>query len=227
MGKRSFMKEKQNSPMSDDSKIFDPDRMRFFIDFGDFLQIEGTGAKIYKEDLRPYGAIDPATGQTKPKTGSLGDFTCILMGYTDDKGRLFVFKDYTKRVPPSRYIEIILDWHDECLFDLFGIEVNLYRNLLDWNIKQEEGRRIQKRKRIFGHRIPIHEIDRREKKEKEIYPLEPKVEFGKILFNKTLSNEFMDQMIDFPKGDHDDAPDCLSMLWETTHKHSPVRGIRV
>ena len=51
-------------------------------------------------------------------------------------------------------------------------------------------------------------------KEKRIYTIEPKVYNGYILFNRHLSQEFFDQMWEFPKGKHDDCPDGHpSIIW--------------
>jgi hypothetical protein len=47
--------------------------------------------------------------------------------------------------------------------------------------------------------------------------MEPKVEHGWCVFNRNLSQEFFDQMYEFPKGDHDDGPDCLEILYGLVH----------
>ncbi len=237
-GRRTFFKEKQNSPISDEEKIFNPESIRKFVDFGDYLEICHNKVKIPKRDLIAYGAVDPATGQKKPNIGSRGDFTCLLTGFVDDMGRLFVYHDLTKRIPPSSYIKAMLDYHEEFNYRQFGVEINLFRNLLTTNIRDEEERRHETRhkKRRLKYResrkagrrerLPIVEIDQDENKEKRIYTIEPKVEHGWIYFNKSLSTEFLDQLYDFPKGDHDDAPDALEMLWSLTHHGYATGGLQ-
>ena len=74
-------------------------------------------------------------------------------------------------------------------------------------------------------KIPFYDIENRDKKEKRIFTLEPKVSNNWILVNKRLSVEFMDQMEQFPNGDHDDGPDALEMLWglvNNRYKASPL-----
>ena len=224
-GRRAFMKEKQNSPQSSDDKIFDPERMKYFIDLGDEFEICHNKVRVKKRDLRCFGVIDPSTGQERPKVGKKGDFTCLLTGYLDDKGRIFVAHDYTKRTAPSVYIKTLLDYHEEFGYHRFGVEVNLYRNLLVQNIVDEKKRRDDGKRRP-SKKLQIYEIDQLEKKQKRIYTIEPKCEHGWILFNKSLSREFFNQLFDFPAPDaHDDAPDALEMLWSLTHKWAPVRGV--
>ena len=223
-GYRSFMKEKQNAPMSDDEKIFDPDRMRQYIEKEDGLYVIATDTLVPWHDLEFCTAvIDPATGQVKAKKGKKGDFTCILLGYKDKKGRLFVHYDYTKRVAPSKYIEKSFDLQEEFKFNKLGVETNLYRNLLLPNMKEEKKRREKSGKKIIEMRF--YDIEQTDNKEKRIYTLEPKVEHGWILFNKALTQEFYDQMWDFPKAEHDDCPDALEMLWNMVHNRYEARTV--
>ena len=213
-GKRSFMKEKQNEPIGSDEKIFqtilwyhesEQDGKRGIL-------IEQTKVFIPFAHMRAYAVMDPATGQTKAKAGRLGDFTCIILGLVDPHGRLFVHSDWTKRVAPSVYIEKVLEYADEKIpVEKFGIETNLYRNLLLPNLIDARKRREKERKKIV--KIPFYDIETVENKEKRIYTLEPKLTNGWILFNRALSQEFVGQVEDFPKADHDDCPDALEMLW--------------
>ena len=217
-GYRSFMKEKQNSPLSDDEKIFDPENFKYFHEVDSGLKVEKSGVVIPWKNLTSFGVIDPATGQTKAKKGKKGDFTCILSGYEDHKGRLFVTHDYTKRVAPTKYIEKIFELHNEFDYQEMGVETNLYRNLLIPNMQAERKRIENKLKKII--KLSFYDIEQTENKEKRIYTLEPKVSMGWILFSRNLSNEFYDQLWEFPKGDHDDCPDALEMLWSLVHNRS-------
>lgn len=211
-GLRSFMKEKQNDPMSDTEKIFPPESIWWYEETEQGLLIEKTNTLIPWHNLTAFGSIDPATGQTKASTKKKSDFAAIVCGYQDLKKRLFVHHDFLKRVAPSVFISEIFNLHERFEFYKFGVETNLFRNLLLANIKAERDRlEKEKGKPIL---IKFYDIDLVENKEKRIYSLEPKVFHGHILFNKKgLSREFMDQLYDFPKGVHDDGPDALEMLW--------------
>ncbi len=223
-GLRSFMKEKQNAPMSDDEKIFDPEKIRYYREVEGGIKLEHNGVYIPWAQLPDsFGTMDPATGQVRAKKGKKGDFTCILSGFRDTKRRLFVHHDYTRRVAPSVYIAKSFDLHKEFDYVKFGVETNLYRNLLIPNMKDEEKRRQKEQKELI--KLPIYDIEQVENKEKRIYTLEPKVEHGWIYFNRALSQEFFDQLFEFPKGDHDDCPDALEMLWSLVHNRYKAGGI--
>jgi len=214
-GYRSFMKEKQDNPLSDEDKIFDPEEFGYFVEEVEGLRIVKSGVLIPYNKMYPFGVIDPATGQTKPKKGKKPDFTCILSGYQDMKGRLLVVHDATNRKAPTKYIKDTFELYEKFSYEKFGVETNLYRNLLLPNMVDERKRREKEKKKII--KLPFYDIEQVENKHKRIYTLEPKVSHGWILFNKTLSQEFFNQMIDFPKGDHDDCPDALEMLWSLTN----------
>jgi len=216
-GLRSFMKEKQNSPMSDEEKVFDPEEFWWY----EQTERDGkVGFHILKTDrfvpleyLQCIGVIDPSTGQKKPSANRKTDFTCILTGYKDPlSNRLFVHQDFTKRTSPSKYVKQIFENNALFNYHRFGIETNLYRGLLAKNIFDEKKR--QELNSGMPINIKFYDIVQTENKEKRIYTIEPKVFNGYILFNRTmLSQEFKDQMWEFPKGQHDDCPDSLEMLW--------------
>jgi predicted phage terminase large subunit-like protein len=226
-GKRSFMKEKQNAPLGPDDKVFD--RILYYretVQNGkDGFLIEHTGQWVPKEHMQAYGTLDPSTGQTKAKKGKLGDFTCLLTGMSDSRGRLFVHRDWTKRVPPTKFIESIFQHHAEHAYLKFGVETNLYRNLLLPNIIAERERQEKK----LGKKLHIsfYDIENDENKEKRIFTLEPKVTNGWILFNRALSQEFMNQIDDFPHSDHDDCPDSLEMLWRLVNNRFKMSAVDV
>lgn len=217
VGRKSFMKEKQNDPISDEECLFDELWWYYEDESRGGFVIEKTGAFVpYDDIVETIGTIDPATGDSK-KDASRIDFSCIPGGKIDTKGRLFVHRDWTKRAKPTQFIKEIFHMHEELKFDRFAVEMNLYRNLLMENIVSERKAREAERKKLgiagWGMKIPFYEVENREKKEKRIFTLEPKVNHGWILFNRTLSREFVDQVMGYPKAEHDDAPDALEMLW--------------
>lgn len=225
-GIRSFMKEKQNSPMSDEEKVFNPESIWWYREVSKGLLIERTNTLIPWNMLTAYGAIDPSTGQRKVTSNKKTDFTCIPCGYVDQKKRLFVDSDYTKRASPSSFIQEIFKLHKQYNFYKFGVETNLFRNLLIKNINDER-KRIEKseKKRID---IKFYDITLVDNKEKRIYSLEPKVFHGHILFNRDkISTEFMNQLYDFPKAAHDDCPDSLEMLFGLVNNKYKIAALNI
>lgn len=226
-GKRAFMKEKQNSPLPSDEAMFDNIWWYYEDEKRGGVVIERTGTFVPYEQMYPYGGIDPATGKTKSKGKAKLDFSCAIGTYKDLKGRLFVHRDYTKKVKPTIYIRQIFEMCAEMNFEKFVIEENLYRGLLTENIGRERKLLEEERKKSgvkdWQIKVPFYEVENREKKEARIFTLEPKVNNGWILFNRSLSLEFMNQIEDFPHGDHDDAPDVLEMVWGlVTNRYKPT-----
>jgi len=224
-GRRSFMKEKQNQPLSDDDSTFDREQFRWFQEREDGIYIEETKTVIPWHKLKPYGVIDPSAGKQVASKGRKGDYACLLTGFTDVKGRLLVFNDITKRLPPSKQIEALFNEYAKHGFEKFGVETNLFRNLLVDNILEERKRR----EKVEGKeiRIPFYDIEQTENKVKRIFTIEPKINHGWILFNRNLSETFLGQFDEFPKGDHDDGPDALEMLWSLVNGRYDNRPVSI
>jgi predicted phage terminase large subunit-like protein len=219
-GRRAFFKEKQGEPLGGDDRLFDTfcwyRETMGLNDKGERVPgilIEKSGAFIPMSHLEHqcFGALDPSTGQTKAKVGKKSDYACALVGFKDPKGRLLVHHDWTKRAAPTAQIAQIFELHQRFNFQKFGVETNLYRNLLLPNIVEERKRREREAKKSI--QIAFYDIENVDNKEKRIYTLEPKVTHGWILLNRALSEEFKNQLEAFPRGDHDDCPDALEMLW--------------
>ena len=225
IGRRAFMKEKQNDPQGTEEPVFE--KIHWYSEVPQGFKLEETGEIVPWAVLKPHaiGAMDPSTGQVKPNKGRLGDYTVILSGYKDPKGRVFVHHDFTKRVAPTRYINEVFELHERFAYERFAVETNLYRNLLLPNMMDEKRRREEKSKKII--RIPFYDVEQTENKNERIYRLEPKVNHGWILFNRALTKDFMNQVTDFPFADHDDGPDCLEILWNLAHNRYPAAASNV
>lgn len=223
IGRRAFMKEKQNAPLGADDAVFDRETFHWYREVKEGLFIEKSQSLIPWKDLLPFGVMDPSTGQTKAKKGKLGDYTCLLTGYKDPHGRLLVHSDWTRRSSPTKYIQEVFEHHLRYGFEKFGVETNLYRNLLLPNIVKERERQEQELGRKL--KIPFYDIENTDNKEKRIYTLEPKVNHGWIVFNRSLSGEFMSQIEEFPHADHDDCPDALEMLYGLANNRYKVSQI--
>lgn len=222
IGRRAFMKEKQNEPMGSTEPVFE--RIHWYDEVEEGLKLE-SGKVVPWSDLKHncVSAIDPSTGAVKAKKGSLGDFTVIGVGYKDPKGRLFVHHDFSKRVSPTKYIEEMFNLQTRFEFERMAVEINLYRNLLLPNILQEKKLREDREKRPI--RIAFYEVEQTENKIERIYRLEPKVNHGWILFNRRLSQEFKNQLEDFPHASHDDAPDMVEMMWNLVNNRYRPSGV--
>lgn len=228
-GKRAFMKEKQNAPMSSAEALFDNLQWYYEDIQRGGIVIEKSKVFIPFEELYAYGGIDPATGRTKAKSKARLDFTSIVGAYKTLNGRLLVHRDYTKKVKPTIYIRQIFEMNEDMKFEKFVVEENLFRGLLIENLNRERKELEAERKKAgvkdWQIKVPFYEVENRERKEERIFTLEPKINNGWILFNRALSPEFINQLEDFPNADHDDGPDVLEMLWglvNNRYKPQPI-----
>ena len=228
-GRRSFFKEKQGEPMASSSRVFEKFHWyREEIRDGKMHIVYAPDSKGVQKSIpvdsleKCFGVIDPATGKKKAK--NLGDFTCLLIGYKDPWGRLLVHRDWTRREPPATWMRQIFDMHDHYKFERFGVEVNLYQELLLPNLTDERKRREERGGKIV--KLGFYEILQTANKIERITALEPKVTHGWVLLNQSLSQEFKSQLENFP-GTHDDCPDALEMLWGMAHNRYKVAGVAV
>lgn len=225
IGRRSFMKEMQNDPVGSDEPVFE--NILWYRETNQGLVIEKTGEIIKLDQISKTacGAIDPSTGAVKAKKGKLGDWTVILTGLQDRKGRVLVHHDMTKRISPTKQIQEIFNLHGRFNYQKFAVETNLYRNLLLPNIIEERKRREAESKKLI--QLAFYDVLQTENKHQRIHRLEPKVNHGWILFNRNLSQDFMRMMEDYPHHDNDDGPDCLEMLWNTFHNVYKASSVSV
>jgi predicted phage terminase large subunit-like protein len=221
-GRRSFMKEKQGEPLGSDSRVFN--QFHWYKETEAGICIETSGKVIPWADLKQcaYGVIDPATGKKKSK--SKGDFTCILTGYKDPVGRLLVHSDWTKRESPTVWMRQIFDYHDFYSYQKFGVETNLYKELLLPNLADERKRREERGGRII--KLGFYDIEQTANKVERITAIEPKVTHGWVVFNRNLSQEFKSQLENFP-GEHDDCPDALEMLYNLVNGRYKASAVSV
>lgn len=217
-GMRSFQKEKQNDPQRPEDATFQV--LHWYRETEAGYEVERSGRVVSREEAGQhfYGALDPSTGQTKAKAGSKLDYAALVSGfYHRATERLFVHNAWLERAPPSKQIERVFDHHELFKYQKVAIEDNLYRNILETVFVAERKRRQAKAgvdQDDPRFRVAIHEVRNTENKNVRIYGVEPRVTNGFIVFNRALEHSvFMEQLTKHPRGEHDDGPDALEMLW--------------
>ncbi len=93
-------------------------------------------------------------------------------------------------------------------------------NIVDARKRIEE----QLKKKIM---LPLYDIEQIDNKDKRIHTMEPKTTNGWVLFNRALSQEFVNQVNDYPHADHDDCPDALEMLWGMMHNRYKMSAVEL
>jgi predicted phage terminase large subunit-like protein len=89
--------------------------------------------------------------------------------------------------------------------DWFGVEVNQFQQLLADNIRQ-----LANERRVL---VPLYTLDNRVNKLVRIRRLTPLLSQGRLRFkgDSPGARLLVEQLRDFPNGDHDDGPDALEM----------------
>lgn len=148
-------------------------------------------------------AIDPSKG----KDSRRGDYQAIVfLGLKD--GMLYVDADVMRR-PVGEMVERAVTMYRDCGCQRLGLEVNQFQELLSPLFNREVERRR-------GFPIPITGFNNTEKKELRIRRLDPYLREGKVRFrDSTGCRLLVQQLRDFPLGDHDDGPDALEMAVRT------------
>lgn len=148
-------------------------------------------------------ALDPSKGKDVKK----GDYSAIVFVGVRE-GRLFVDCSLERR-PPTKIISDMIEWNQRLRPDGVGIEVNQFQELLASDLRRQVAERGLPP-------MPILEIDNRVTKEVRIGRLGPYLARGEIRVRPSVGGKMLvEQMREFPLGNHDDGPDALEMAIRT------------
>jgi len=163
-------------------------------------------------------ALDPS----KSKDAKSGDYSAfVLLGRSAD-GMLWAEADLALRTA-ERVVEDALEHQRVFLADAFAIEVNQFQELFAIQIARESQRR--------GIMVPVVPVHNTTNKQVRIRRLGPYLARGAIRFRNTPGTRLLVQQLrDFPVGDHDDGPDALEMamriavdVWNGRQRRGPQR----
>lgn len=193
-GSKAFNTEYQNTPLDEESQIFNPENFRKFDD-----------SDLYDKEGRPlpldyYGFWDVAQGKNRRS-----DYNAIVIVARDRRsGVIYCDHVWAKKCPAHKALEQAVELIRQYNPRIFGVETigvgfDMYRQLRE---------RLAKEKLYFTKVKPIAAHAERNK-EKRIENLEPLIESGFLRFRKD-QNLLFEQMEQFPNGQHDDCPDALA-----------------
>jgi predicted phage terminase large subunit-like protein len=177
--------EYQNDPVSSEDALFG--KVTFWVN--------------RLEHWMMFGACDPSLG--KQNRGR--DPSALLVGGLNrETGILDVVEARIARRLPDKIIEdvIALQREHRCL--VWGVEAVQFQEFFRTELVRRSAER--------GVPVPAVPIMTKSDKALRIESLQPHVANGLIRFHPSQT-VLLDQLRHFPKGDHDDGPDCLEMLW--------------
>ena len=222
IGKRNFQCEKQNNPVNPQDSIFS--NISYFQ-----LKKDEQGNKVFyipkydetvswTNNLKLFLSVDPAHGQKKQNPNRPSDYSSFVISIKDTKDRVFVLKDFTDRISPSKQIKRIFDLHEKYNFNKIAVEINLFREAFREGFEKEK----LEREKDLGYKLPylpIEEIENKKNKEIRIHGIETKITYGQILFCKEkLSHEALNELQDYPNTEKDDFLDALEMNWRIANE---------
>ncbi|MBT25246.1 phage terminase large subunit [Thalassobius sp. S69A] len=183
----AFMTEYQNKPISEGNP------------FGDL-----TYWVQRQTDWIFFGAIDPSLG----KKGKGRDPSAILIGgYDRLNARMDVVEASIRKRLPDLIISDTVALQREYRALLWFVETVQFQEFLRTSLMAEAARQ--------GVGVSAVPIIPNADKDLRIERLQPPVAAGQIRFNAAHTT-LIDQLQQWPNGDHDDGPDALDMLWQNT-----------
>lgn len=191
-GVSSFNTEMMNIPQSEEDMVFNPAWFSYF---------EESEINVSKLDI--FMALDIALGKTN------GDFTALtVLGLDKKTGQMYVLDSIVKRLKPDMTIELVCQtvkfYKDtyKKLPKVLGVETVAFQSYFKDNLRKE----LMKR----GLYVNIQGLKNTENKLVRIERLQPEIKNGYIKF-KAKQKLLLEQLEQFPRGKHDDAPDSLEM----------------
>ncbi|HLA86357.1 MAG TPA: hypothetical protein VJL29_16345 [Thermoguttaceae bacterium] len=190
-GRTAFEREKQNSPI-------DPEQCEWPESYFD----ERIWFDEWPEGLRVKTlAVDPSKGADARR----GDYSAIVTLGVDRRGVLYVEADMARR-PAAQIVADGVALYRRFRPDAFGVEANQFQELLGGQFEAEFARQG-----VLGARPWL--VDNHVNKLVRIRRLGPYLASGRMRFKSDSPSTrlLVDQLRDFPAGDHDDGPDAAEM----------------
>jgi len=139
----------------------------------------------------------PATGK------STGDYSAaVVVGRERETGVIYVLETYARKVSPRAFMEAIFEIYERWHPRIVRFETVAFQEVYKDQVVSEGARR--------GIYLPVQEVKPRGPKEIRAQKLAPLIENGLLRFRRE-QRQLLDQLLMFPKGDHDDLVDALEM----------------
>lgn len=190
-GRTAFEREKQNAPVHPDLCEWPEtyfDESIWFDDWPGALRLKVV-------------ALDPSKGTDARR----GDYSAFVLLGMDPDGYLYAEADLARRATPQMVADGVAHWR-RFRPDAFGVESNQFQNLLAGELEAELARQGLPAARPWT-------VDNRVNKLVRIRRLGPYLAAHRLRFrNGSPSTRLLvEQLKEFPTGDHDDGPDALEM----------------
>lgn len=163
--------------------------------------LEGSDLWFDAWPLRQIGtmAVDPSKGRSDRDS----DYTAIVRLAIGLDGLIYA-EALQERYPTSAIADAVINWSREFRPDAMGCEANQFQELL--------ADQIATRSASLAVPLPVWPLDNTQQKAMRIRRLTPYLARRQIRFRDTPGTRLLVQQLrDFPLGEHDDGPDALEM----------------
>jgi predicted phage terminase large subunit-like protein len=189
LGTVHFSTEYLNEPLSDEDMVFNPEWFQYY-------EPSEITEKLSKGKLEVIMAVDPATGK------ATGDYSAIVtVGKDKETGILYVLDAFGEKISDLKLIDKIIEKYLAFKPRRIIFEEVVFQEIYKNQVMREASKR--------GIYLPIKGVKPKISKELRIQKLSPLVENGLLRFKKN-QKLLIEQLIEFPKGAHDDLPDALA-----------------
>ena len=178
---RAFNKEQMNAPLSEQQK-FTLDKIKYY---------HGEPRTDYRVMY-----VDPAGN------GKKSDFTAItVLGANKGERRCYILKSVVKNLGAKAIIKTVLELQIQFKCRLVAIETNGGQFFLKaWLLESAFDKNVY---------LPLRGVNNHKNKGERIETLELPIENEELLFGND-TGLLIEQLIEYPEGKHDDAPDSLA-----------------
>ena len=196
-GEASFNSEIQNDPI-------DPENCAFKEEWFDYYDDGQLPPDFSDPRFLFIGSNDPSLGKNRKSDTS----AIIVLAKDTSTGYLYVLIADIERRKPDKIIEDAIEASRRLKRDYkmplykFGVETVQFQYYFAEIMRQKSAE--------IGEYLPIEEINSVQNKDARIQSLQPFVKNGYVKFSKKHKT-LLDQMLKYPMGKNDDAPDALQM----------------
>ncbi|MEW5804317.1 MAG: phage terminase large subunit [bacterium] len=186
IGSISYNKEYRNRVLSED-RMFQEEWIKTYSE-----------ADLVYKSLRVYCWLDPSS-----ESKASNDYKAIIILGADPEGIIYVLNAFIRRCSPDAMARATYDLYEEYHPLMIGAEENALGEFLYVPFELVAKER--------GYHLPLQGIKHSTNKETRVGRISPLVERGIIRFRKHHSDQnlLIEQLLDFPDGEHDDGPDAL------------------
>jgi predicted phage terminase large subunit-like protein len=194
IGRRAFAAEKQNEPVESSIAVLTEGDLSYWDD--EFTSAEEL-MKSFPDECFCVGACDPSLGKG-------GDLTAVitLLCHKSSK-RMYAIDATISMLRPDQITPCILEHHALRRYRKFAVEAVQFQSMLADEVTKQS-------RRPGGEPLKVVPVQPLTDKLTRVQSIQPLLSGRRLLLSRRHTR-LIEQLLDFPGGDHDDGPDALHL----------------